>query len=258
MCQGWHLTGLIPGQDKFWRGSSAAAAKLNCYTPRWAGLTKTHWFLGTQLLHLFAAWTASLQTQITPTVFPVPRITSSLLVNTCPAEGPKWSSGATSGSASWHGTDRPSWGHSPEDPAAMKAPLLQFAQVYKPKSLRCLLIGGKGGSHTGSWTASRLPCIALPWVPAPLPAPLPPVTRASFGSSSILTSISGHVPMPSSAPPSLTLPTHPLDLPFLPGCPLTTQIKYPPHPPGYSPSLLNYTLLKYLILFFCSTYCHGN
>ena len=55
--------------------------------------------------------------------------------------------------------------------------------------------------------------------------------------------------------PSLTLPTQPLDLAemlSLQGCSLTTWTKYqlPLNPsPGYSISLLNYTLLKYLIRF---------
>lgn len=194
---------------------------------------------------------APFQIQITPTVFPVPRITS-LLVNLCPAKGSKWSSAATSGPGGCQGTDRPSWGHSPEDPAAMKLPpsrvlpgvqtqvLEVSAYRWEGRQLHRLMNSLQAHLHRHlSLGTSMLP--QAHGHPLGLPAYLLP--SQGFGLC---------YPLPL---PSLTLPTQPLDLAemlSLQGCSLTTWIKYQPplNPsPGYSISLLNYTLLKYLILF---------
>lgn len=141
---------------------------------------------------------APFQIQVTPTIFPVPRITSSLLVNTCPAEGSKWSSGATSGPGGCKGMDRPSWGHSPEDPDAMKVPLSGVRLSVQTQVLEVSAYRREGRQlHRlmNSLQAHLHHHLSMGTSPH-----APPGTRASFGTSSILASISGHLPIPSSSP----------------------------------------------------------
>ena len=200
MCQGWILTlELIPGHDEFWRGTFRCCCWTKLLHSQVSYVdqnTLISWH--STPLPLFSAWTAPFQIQITPTVFPVPRITS-LLVNTCPAKGSKWSSGATSGPEGCQGTDRPSWGHSPEDPATMKVPPSRVLPGVQTQVLEVSAYRREGRPlHRlmNSLQAHLHHHLSLGTSPH-----APPGTRASFGSSSILASISGHLPMPSSAPP---------------------------------------------------------